>query len=98
MTPFPPTSWSGRSTASCRTLLEDLRTVYRKLERGDRVQLPAKPASYKLWAEQLVAYADSERCRLDAEHWLSWPSRRYEPLPRDHEGGVNTTASLRFVT
>src|SRR5262245_38921034 len=40
-------------------VIQDLRTAYQSLERGEEVHLPLKTTSIKRWAEQLAAYAES---------------------------------------
>ncbi|MFC5743626.1 non-ribosomal peptide synthetase [Dyella tabacisoli] len=83
---------------SWRVLLEDLQTVYRHLERDEEVALPPKTTSYKRWAEQLVTYARSAQGAAEAQYWLSLPWERQQPMPRDRRDGINTVASMDFVT
>ena len=59
---------------SWRPLLEDLETAYQQLKSAQKVELPAKTASYKVWAERLQKFASSESLR--AKNCLSgWQPR-----------------------
>ena len=82
---------------SWRILLEDLETAYGQVCRGEEIALPPKTASYRAWAEMLVAHARSEPLRQELDHWLSQPSGRIIRLPVD-SAGVNTERYVRKVT
>ena len=81
---------------SWRILLEDLRTVYAQLERGEAVSLPPKTTSYRQWAERLVRYAHSAATARAADYWATAGSDA-AALPIDHDLGPNTVASMRTV-
>ncbi|MCP4658874.1 MAG: AMP-binding protein, partial [bacterium] len=83
---------------SWRVLLEDLERVYRQLERGTKIALPAKTTSFKDWSEKLREYARSEAPAAELDGWLAAGAERVPPLPRDHPGGRNTVASSGAVT
>src|SRR6202035_5756908 len=72
---------------SWRILLEDLRSGYEQLERGERVQLPAKTSSFKSWSEHLQRYADSEELRGELAYWRSLEVHNTARLPVDHLEG-----------
>ena len=81
-----------------RILLEDLGGVYAALADGTPVQLPAKTASFKSWAESLSDYAQSAVAQRELAYWrdISWSEAGR--LPVDHADGVNLMGSARTVT
>jgi non-ribosomal peptide synthase protein (TIGR01720 family) len=83
---------------SWRILLEDLDAVYAALAGGTPARLPAKTASFKSWAEQLVDYAQSALAQRELAYWqgVSWPEAGQ--LPVDHADGINDAGSIRMVT
>ncbi|MCI0392289.1 MAG: amino acid adenylation domain-containing protein, partial [Acidobacteria bacterium] len=85
---------------SWRILLEDLQTAYRRLSRGETVQLPPKKTSFKRWAERLERLAISEEIRGEADFWLSKKRERAPRLPLDRPEGVssNTVGSARGLS
>ena len=82
---------------SWRILLEDLRTIYPRLERNEEAQLPPKTTSYKRWSETIQEYATSESGSMELKYWASLPWYKSHPLPRDKNRGLNTVASVRSV-
>jgi amino acid adenylation domain-containing protein/FkbH-like protein/non-ribosomal peptide synthase protein (TIGR01720 family) len=54
---------------SWRPLLEDLETAYQQVHAKQKVQLPAKTAPYKIWAERLETFARSEALRGELPFW-----------------------------
>ena len=78
-------------------LLKDFQTVYKQLSRGSVPKLPEKTTSYKSWAEELWARAQSEGLRGSVDTWLSLPWSAVKPLPTDRprQEGANTNASAR---
>ncbi len=83
---------------SWRILLEDLNTVYRQLERGDSVALPAKTTSYKAWAERLAERARETSLEPELEYWLAQGRRGIAGLPVDDRIGDDLEGSARVVT
>jgi non-ribosomal peptide synthase protein (TIGR01720 family) len=79
---------------SWRILLEDLRTAYQQLSRGEAVQLPPKTTSFKQWAEHLASYAQSDELRGELDHWLAAAPAGGAFLPIDYPEGRNTIESL----
>ena len=77
-------------------LLEDLRTAYLQLARGEPVNLPPAGSSYQAWARRVVGYAGSEKIRSELGYWeravVAAPN-----LPCD-DGGDNTEATLAELT
>jgi amino acid adenylation domain-containing protein/FkbH-like protein/non-ribosomal peptide synthase protein (TIGR01720 family) len=56
---------------SWRPLLEDLEIAYQQLQAKPSVQLPAKTAPYKVWAERLQQFAKSDSLRSELPFWKS---------------------------
>jgi amino acid adenylation domain-containing protein/non-ribosomal peptide synthase protein (TIGR01720 family) len=65
---------------SWRILLDDLRVAYRQLERGETVDLPPAPASYRRWAGRLREYAGSDAARAELAFWLRQTLPDPDPL------------------
>ncbi|AZC27739.1 non-ribosomal peptide synthetase [Pseudomonas sessilinigenes] len=71
---------------SWRVLLEDLQNVYRQLEAGQAVQLPAKTSALRDWSSRLQAYAGSESLREELDWWqqqLAGPAAQLPGLQPD---------------
>src|SRR6185503_7947592 len=83
---------------SWRILLSDLHSLYQQLASSQPAQLPPKTTSYQQWAEQLRAYAQTERCLAELPYWRTLASQA-QPLPRDWNlaPGANTSATERVV-
>ncbi|HYO56342.1 non-ribosomal peptide synthetase, partial [Archangium sp.] len=81
---------------SWRVLLEDLKTAYQQLSRGEEVVLPPKTTSFKAWSERLEEYAQSA-LEEELAYWLE-PRKQARALPVDRTGGANTQESARGVT
>ncbi|MCU1758285.1 non-ribosomal peptide synthetase [Pseudomonas sp. 14P_8.1_Bac3] len=73
---------------SWRVLLDDLQTVYRQLQAGQSVKLPAKTSAFKDWAARLLAYAGSESLREELRWWQAQLAGPSAELPCERpEGG-----------
>ncbi|HEX6291021.1 MAG TPA: amino acid adenylation domain-containing protein [Herpetosiphonaceae bacterium] len=83
---------------SRRILAEDLQTAYQQVVRDETIALPPKTTSFKRWAEQLAAYAQSVELQRQLADWLDESRAHVARLPRDTPAGVNTGASTRAVT
>jgi non-ribosomal peptide synthase protein (TIGR01720 family) len=85
---------------SWRVLLEDLQTAYRQLSQGEAVQLPARTTSFKLWSEQVTAYAQSAALRKELPYWLAEPRTHVDHLPLDYlvEDESNLEGTTRTVS
>ncbi|HBZ82358.1 non-ribosomal peptide synthase/polyketide synthase [Brevibacillus parabrevis] len=84
---------------SWRILLEDLQHAYEQLANHADVSFPAKTTSFKMWAEKLADYADSDALEQEKAYWLQQSSGG-SPLPVDHpyEPNENTEAAAKQVT
>jgi non-ribosomal peptide synthase protein (TIGR01720 family) len=78
-------------------LLEDLQTAYQQLCRGEAIQLLPKSTSWKQWAQQLAAHAQSPALQQELPSWLALPRTRVSRLPVD-ASGANTQASAQTVS
>ncbi len=83
---------------SWRVLLEDLQTVYRQLEQGQTINLPAKTSSLRDWAGRLQAYAGSESLREELGWWQAQLQGANGELPRDFSGEPNLERDARRVS
>ncbi len=74
---------------SWQILLEDLRTCYEQLSRGEFVSLPQKTDSFRDWAQKLNEYADGARASdgwslaLEKNYWQEIENASVSPLPKD---------------
>jgi amino acid adenylation domain-containing protein/non-ribosomal peptide synthase protein (TIGR01720 family) len=83
---------------SWRILLEDLHHAYMQLVAGQAISLPPKTTSFAHWAGQLLAYAQSEALRQEAERWLALLQPPVGCLPVDRPHGPNINADARNLT
>jgi amino acid adenylation domain-containing protein/non-ribosomal peptide synthase protein (TIGR01720 family) len=76
---------------SWRPLLEDLETAYRQLQSGQGVQLPARTASYKTWANRLEDFTRGAALQSELPYWRSVaiPSSTVDSA-NNTEGSTNT--------
>ena len=82
---------------SWQILVEDLETVYRQLESNQPVQLPDKTTSFKAWAEQSEAHANSEALQRELSYWTGKRFDQIFRVPVDFPGGENTGSSAERV-
>ena len=82
---------------SWRILIEDLRTAYDQLVRGETVKLPPKTTSFQQWAERLEAHARSGVLAKEQSFWLVDERQQTPPLPVDYSGCQNTEHSADRV-
>ncbi len=89
---------------SWRILLEDMQTIYQQLAQNKPVILPSKTTSFKIWAERLTQYAQSESLTKEQTYWLSLdrpaqPWIKLKPLPLDYPSGKanNLIASTAII-
>ena len=81
-------------------VLEDLQIAYEQLAHNEAIQLPAKSSAFQLWAEKLVAHAQSAVVREELDYWLSLPWTQIARLPVDDPQGTdaNSTAVTQTVS
>ncbi|MEH2206526.1 MAG: amino acid adenylation domain-containing protein [Nostoc sp.] len=83
---------------SWRILLEDLKTGYQQLSKGERIQLPPKTTSFKYWAIRLTQYARSGALESELAYWLTLSRQHVNRIPMDYPSRDNTVASARTVS
>lgn len=70
---------------SRRILMEDIVSGYKQAENGQDIQLPYKTDSFRLWAEKLSAYAQSDAIKQEQEYWARIEQTDVKPLPKDFQ-------------
>ncbi|MBN1481963.1 amino acid adenylation domain-containing protein [candidate division KSB1 bacterium] len=84
---------------SWRFILEDLLNIYGQLSENQPIQLPPRTTNYKVWANRLVHYAQSEAAAKQIHFWQE-NQARFAPysLPRDFDSHENTYGSAEQLT
>ncbi|MGE5343973.1 MAG: amino acid adenylation domain-containing protein [Candidatus Omnitrophota bacterium] len=79
---------------SWRIVFEDLETLYQQYKKEEPLTLPLKTDSFKVWAEKLSDYSNSERFLREKTYWSELESMDIPFLRRDfaEEGNYNTDA------
>ncbi|WP_400193664.1 amino acid adenylation domain-containing protein [Hymenobacter sp. B81] len=84
---------------SWRILLEDLTAFYQAAARGEAPELPVKTDSFKLWAEQLRAYAHSPAFTAEQLYWQRVVDLPADAIPHDLPSAApGTVADLGQVS
>ncbi|HEX8430134.1 MAG TPA: condensation domain-containing protein, partial [Longimicrobium sp.] len=81
---------------SWSVVAEDLETAYRRIARGEPVNLPAKTASFRQWAKRLQDHAHSGGARGEAAFWLDQTHAR--PIPVDYPDASDTEGEGATLT
>ncbi|MGN4771119.1 amino acid adenylation domain-containing protein [Bacillus cereus group sp. MYBK216-2] len=68
---------------SWRILLEDLETLYLKIENEEEVKLPQKTTSFKEWAQKLNEFAKGKEIQKELVFWKKIDETPFETLPKD---------------
>jgi non-ribosomal peptide synthase protein (TIGR01720 family) len=82
---------------SWRVLLEDLERGYEQAERGQAVELGAKTASYREWAEALVAEAERGLGAAEEQYWAEVARAEVTQIPGGTTAGGGTVGAARRV-
>lgn len=69
---------------SWRILIEDIQNAYQQAMNGKEIELPAKTASFKHWAEQVRQYSDSHTLLEEKSYWQAVESTEIHLLPHDY--------------
>gem|GEM_PF-704386 len=83
---------------SWRILFEDIRTLYLKYRNGEKLELPLKTDSFKIWAEKLVEYANSKSFLEEKAYWAELESHAIEPVKKDFEEESNDVKDTERVS
>ncbi|MHC8306664.1 non-ribosomal peptide synthetase [Pseudomonas sp. PB3P13] len=83
---------------SWRVLLDDLQTLYRQLELGEAVKLPAKTSAFRDWAARLQAYAGSDSLREELGWWQARLAGPRAELPCDRPNGGRHSCHAETVS
>ncbi|NEW09936.1 amino acid adenylation domain-containing protein, partial [Paenibacillus sp. SYP-B3998] len=70
---------------SWRILLEDIASGYEQAVQGEEIRLPAKTDAYRIWSEQLAAYAQSTAIADERAYWERIGQIDTKSLPKDLE-------------
>lgn len=68
---------------SWRILLEDMETLCQQYKNKEKLELPLKTDSFKLWSERLSAYADSIDFLKEKPYWKQLESGKKSPAEKD---------------
>ncbi|HLP57633.1 MAG TPA: amino acid adenylation domain-containing protein, partial [Candidatus Deferrimicrobium sp.] len=85
---------------SWRILFEDIETLYGQYKRGEKLVLPSKTDSFKLWSEKLSSYANSKTILKEKAYWQKVESSSAPLIPKDFEAvdnEVKDTAGISFT-
>jgi len=85
---------------SWRILFEDIETLYSQYKRGEKLQLPAKTDSFKLWSEKLSAYANSKTFLKEKTYWQKLETIEVPPILKDFpvdDDDVKDTGGVSFT-
>ncbi|NIF30501.1 AMP-binding protein, partial [Pantoea sp. Tr-811] len=83
---------------SWRVLLEDLQQAYQSLHAGQAVKFPAKTSSFKDWAVQLEAFAQSPVLQDELAYWQQQLQGTSDALPCDYPHGSNQQRNVTSFT
>ncbi|MGB7605590.1 MAG: amino acid adenylation domain-containing protein, partial [Lutisporaceae bacterium] len=70
---------------SWRILLEDLVSAYAQVEKNEEIELPDKTDAYKLWAEKIYEYSNSNKMLREIEYWKQIDTAPVKLLPKDYD-------------
>jgi amino acid adenylation domain-containing protein/non-ribosomal peptide synthase protein (TIGR01720 family)/FkbM family methyltransferase len=74
---------------SWRILFEDIAALYRQYKKGEKLTLPLKTDSFKVWAEKLTAYAGSDIFLKEKSYWVELESEPIPGIRKDFENEEN---------
>ncbi|HLP59542.1 MAG TPA: condensation domain-containing protein, partial [Candidatus Deferrimicrobium sp.] len=84
---------------SWRILFEDIETLYRQYQRGEKLILPPKTDSFKLWAEKLSVYANSKTFLKEKAYWQKVESPAVPLISKDFavdDNHIKDTGNISF--
>ncbi|HBT88792.1 non-ribosomal peptide synthetase [Desulfobacter sp.] len=77
--------------------IEDLMSVYRKLNTSQPVKLPMKTSSFKQWSEALIKYKESSELDGELDYWHKMAAAPCDDLPIDFTGGNHGQDTTRSI-
>ncbi|HLP48742.1 MAG TPA: amino acid adenylation domain-containing protein [Candidatus Kapabacteria bacterium] len=83
---------------SWRILFEDIETLYSQYKRGEKLVLPHKTDSFKLWSEKLSDYANSKILLKEKKYWQKIESIEVSLIPKDFAVDDNYIKDLGSVS
>ncbi|HEX7446273.1 MAG TPA: amino acid adenylation domain-containing protein [Pirellulales bacterium] len=83
---------------SWRMLLDDLASLWMRLNNGELPSLPPKTTSFQHWSHRLVEYSQSTAIAAELPYWRALANAEAGCLPRDFAGDENLQASLEIVS
>lgn len=83
---------------SWRILIEDINTLYNQHTKNKPFELPLKSDSYKLWAEELVQYASSNKCLSEIHYWEKLESYNFSIIKPDCIYEQSTNEDNAYLT
>lgn len=86
---------------SWRILFEDLSSGYEQAEKGQEIVFPQKSTSFKVWADELFRYANSNAMQRHIAYWRNIEQKQAKPLPKDlvlDAACLRKTSSVKTVT
>jgi len=84
---------------SWRILFEDIETLYNQYKKGEKLDLPLKTDSFKLWSEKLSEYSNSDLFLREKSYWKKINSIEVPQIKRDFEvegNDIKDTESISF--
>jgi non-ribosomal peptide synthase protein (TIGR01720 family) len=85
-------------TVSWRILFEDMETLYNQYKNGERMELPLKTDSFKLWSEKLSEYSNSELFLREKRYWNGLESESVSTLDKDFEAEGNYINDMERIS
>ena len=84
---------------SWRILFEDIETLYSQYKKGEKLTLPLKTDSFKLWSENILKYANSKSFFKEKKYWQLIESTDISPIKtdwREVENYVKDSVNISF--
>ncbi len=85
---------------SWRILFEDIETLYSQYKRSEKLTLPYKTDSFRLWSEKLTEYANSKTFLKEKTYWQKIESAAAPLIPKDfdvEDDYIKDTGELSFT-
>jgi bacitracin synthase 3 len=85
---------------SWRILFEDIEKLYGQYIRGEKLVLPSKTDSFKLWSEKLLAFANNKTFLKEKAYWQKIESVNMPSIPKDFDvddNFIKDTVSVSFT-